>query len=144
MSNKEKWSKSLRNLLKTVFGKYREQIMYLFFGVLATMLSIGSFVFCVDGLKMGALSANVVSWVAAVTFAFFTNRKVVFQSSERNVAKEFVAFISGRLLTLALEEALFVLLLMVWNNVKVIKLIGQAVVIISNYFISKFIVFRQR
>ena len=37
--------------------------------------------------------ANIISWIAAVTFAYFTNRKFVFESKNENMLKEAAAFL---------------------------------------------------
>lgn len=122
--------------------KYREQFLYLVFGLLATAISIVTFTVCIDWLQLNELLSNVISWIAAVSFAFFSNRKLVFCSAEQNAGKQSVLFLAGRLFTLILEELVFIVLMTVWNRVKLIKLFGQAIVIITNYFISKWIVFK--
>ena len=124
-------------------GKYREQVMYLTFGVLATIISIVTFIVCVNFFCLDPLLANIISWVISVCFAFVTNRRMVFRSTEQNALKQFFSFIAGRVFTLLLEEFVFILLLLVWHNTALIKLIGQTVVIITNYIISKFFIFQK-
>ena len=130
------------------FKKYREPILYLFFGGLTTLLSIVSFWLLVGPLTLEPLATNVVSWVLCVAFAYLTNRKWVFGERARGgkgIAKEAFSFAAGRLATLGLEE------LLLWLGISVlgirempVKITAQAAVIIANYLISKLIVFRRR
>ena len=70
-------------------NKYGEIISYLIVGVLSTVVSMSVYY----GLVLTILDpndaimlqvANVISWVVSVTFAYFTNRKFVFKSKEKN------------------------------------------------------------
>ena len=66
--------------MKAVFIKYKEIIMYLIAGVLTTIVSLGVYYLCVLTIldphnPVQLQAANVISWIAAVTFAYFTNRK---------------------------------------------------------------------
>ena len=56
------------------YERHREALLYLFFGVLTTAVSWGSFYLFAYPLTWDEHIANVLSWVAAVLFAFFTNR----------------------------------------------------------------------
>lgn len=92
-----------------------------------------------------AQAANVLSWIAAVTFAYFTNRKYVFESKNEKRLQEAAAFYGSRVTTLLLD--MFCMFLMVtlmgWND-KVAKLIVQVLVTVANYILSKFLVFRKK
>lgn len=122
---------------------FREQILYLIFGVLATIISVVSFALCVKIWCIDPLLSNILSWVAAVVFAYFTNRFYVFQVQKGNAIKQFCKFISGRLFTLLLEETVFLLLMRSFSEEMIIKAICQSIVIVTNYLISKLIVFRK-
>ena len=128
-----------------LYRRYKSVLLYLFFGVLTTAVSIGSFVICDRSLGMGALIANVISWICAVTFAYLTNRVWVFHSEARGkeILPEAQSFFSGRLLTLGMEEAML-LIFVTWLRFDslLIKLIAQFAVLVGNYFISKLLVFR--
>ena len=56
--------------LMELYQKYKEIILYVFFGGLATVVSIGSFAWCDVIMHMDPLIANLISWVLAVTFAY--------------------------------------------------------------------------
>lgn len=133
--------KKLRQLLM----KYKEQLLYLFFGGLSFLVSISTFAYFEKVININELFSNVLSWLVTVMFAFLTNRIWVFSSKTKNW-KEFVrqmySFYMGRVVTLILEE-LILLIFVTWLNLNsiVVKLIAQVIVIILNYIISKFIIF---
>ena len=130
-------------VFEPLYKKYKEVLLYLFFGVLTTVVSIGSYAFFNVALGINELIANVISWVLAVLFAFFTNRIWVFAAPTKTVEefmKQLVSFAGGRVLTLVIEE---IILTMLHFNSMLIKFIAQVVVIILNYVISKLLVFRK-
>lgn len=138
---------SLR-IFKPLYQKHKEVLLYLFFGGLAVFLNLALFVFFTKHFGWGALFANIVDWVICVLFQFITNKTWVFDA-ETDSAKGFWAqlagFFSGRLLTLGVEELMLFVFIdrLHWNSL-LVKLIAQIVVIVSNYIISKFFVFKKK
>lgn len=129
-----------------IYTKYKSVLLYVFFGGLTTVISIGSFAVCNTSLKINELIANVISWVCAVAFAYVTNRIWVFQSAAKGkeILTEVVSFFSGRLITLCIEEAMLLVFVTILRfNSLIIKVSAQFVVLVLNYFISKLIVFRK-
>mgnify|MGYP004663464055 FL=1 len=135
--------------IKEVYLKYKEIINYLIFGVLTTAVSLAVYyilVFTVlDPSKPIQLQiANILSWVAGVTFAYFTNRKYVFESKETNKLKEASKFVTARIVTLVMD--MFIMwfgVTILHGNDKIIKLLSQVIVVIANYVFSKLIVFKE-
>lgn len=129
------------------YKKYKEVLLYLFFGGCAFIISIGSYAIVNVKFGVNELLANIISWVLAVIFAFFTNRVWVFQSATDSVKAfgiQFASFVGGRILTLVVEEAIiFIFITVLGFNSILIKVIAQVVVIILNYIISKFMVFKK-
>ena len=128
-----------------LYARYKSVLLYIFFGGLTTVVSIGSFVICDSWLDINTLIANVISWICAVSFAYATNRVWVFQSCAKGkeILSEALSFFSGRLATLGIEEAmLLILVTMLHFNSLAVKVIAQFVVLVLNYFISKLLVFR--
>ena len=124
---------------------HKEVLLYLFFGGLTTLISIASFALFYSLLGINELIANVLSWILAVLFAFFTNRIWVFSAPTEgfaDFARQMAAFFAGRLATLGVEE-LILLVFVTWLacNALVVKVIAQMVVIVLNYVISKYWVF---
>ena len=135
--------------IKKNMGRYRELISYLIVGGLTTVVSLGTYYGCTLTVLDAAVplqlqAANVLSWIAAVTFAYFTNRKYVFESRNQNMLKEAGAFYASRLSTLLMDMGLMFLMVTIlgWDD-KIAKLIVQVVVTVANYVISKFFVFKK-
>ncbi len=136
--------------IKELYLKYKEAINYIIFGVLTTVVSlavyyISVFIFLNPENAIQLQIANILSWIAGVAFAYFTNRKYVFESTEKNKLKEAGKFVLARVATLIMDMIVMwlgvtVLLL----NDKIIKLISQIVIIISNYIFSKLFVFKKK
>ena len=61
-------------------AKYREFILYSFFGIFTTGASWISYGICEALLHMNLYYSGIVSWVAAVAVAFITNKLWVFNS----------------------------------------------------------------
>lgn len=83
--NRVSGEKAMEHLLD-LYKKYKEIINYLIFGVLTTVVSLVVYYGCVltflDPESAWQLqAANVISWIAAVTFAYFTNRKYVLRAT---------------------------------------------------------------
>lgn len=140
----------------------KEIILYIVFGVLTTAVSI--ITYQVSEYALGEeyyLISNIFSWIFAVAFAFFTNKKYVFESKSWNVKVlkgEIFTFFIARLFSLLVEEAgLFVLVDLlcfsqygfsigyyILSGSMIAKLIMQVIVVVSNYFFSKFIIFKKK
>lgn len=134
---------------KELYVKYKELINYLVVGVLTTVVSLGTYYACVLTIlnpesAIELQLANIISWIAAVTFAYFTNRKYVFESTESNMMKEAAKFYASRLSTLGMDMVImFVGVTWLGFSDKIMKLVVQVVVTIANYVISKFLVFKK-
>lgn len=133
-----------------LYKKYEEIINYLIVGVLTTIVSLIVYY----GLVLTFLNpdnavqlqiANILSWGAGVTFAFFTNRKYVFKSKNKNIKKEAVSFVSSRIITLLMDMGImFLTVTLLQMNDKIAKLISQVVITIANYVFSKLFVFKNK
>ena len=160
--------------LRELCVKYKEIILYLIFGVLTTAVSwITYFAVMYGGravlsIPAGDISSGrylavytasqVISWIAAVLFAFVTNRKWVFTDADKDApaARQLAVFASGRLLTLGLDfvityagtlmlASVFPETVLGVNPSEVAaKLAAAVVVIVCNYVFSKLFVFSRR
>lgn len=138
--------------VKKIFAlcrQYREIILYLIVGVMTTIVSWAAyavsklFLNIEDPIQMQA--AVVIRWTAGVIFAYFTNRAYVFQSKETNRLKEVLSFVSSRLVTLFLETIIMQTLPSKFGvNDWIATFIAAVVVTVTNYVLSKFIVFRKK
>lgn len=125
----------------------KEIVLYLLFGGLSFVISISSYTFCNVVIGINELTANIISWVLAVSFSYITNRIWVFDSPTntfRETLKQMYSFFTGRVITLLLEEViLFVFITLLHFHSVVIKVAAQVIVIIANYVISKLVVFKK-
>ena len=139
--------------VKELYIKYKEIINYLIFGVLTTLVNLITkyiLLFTIldptNGFQLQI--AIIISWIVAVIFAYFTNRKFVFESKNQNKLKEFISFVVARIATLLLEMFImwfFVTLLKLNSDnwVLVFTLVCQVLVTIFNYILSKLFVFKK-
>lgn len=154
--------KTLLELLK----KYRELISYLFWGVLTTIVSWGSYsLFTIalsqqkeelhmfgTTLSFAVLMANILSWVCAFLFAYITNKLWVFNSRSWKpsvVLPEFTKFFSARVFTGILEIVAVPLLVAIGLDQTIMGIKGMVAkvivslgVVILNYVFSKLLIFR--
>ena len=138
------FSLPILKIFNPLFQKYKSVLLYLFFGVLTTCVSVFSFILCDSVLGIHILVSNIISWILAVTFAYFTNRTWVFRSTATGNAlvKEIVLFFSARVTTLLIEEVLmWIFVMLLQYDSTVIKLVAQVVVLVLNYIFSKLFVF---
>lgn len=142
--------KKVTDLIKKFLNK--ETISYLIFGVLTTIINIVVFGISEDFLMpfmsdtAAALTANVIAWVLSVAFAFITNKLFVFESKSMSVKviiKELYSFVIARLLSLAFDEA-FMMVAIKFMDSMLAKIISNVFVVIINYVLSKFFIFKNR
>ena len=138
--------------IKELIKKYSEQLKYLIVGVATTLVSWGMLYICNDLIGMnrtdfGGTISKAIATVISVIFAFFAGKLFVFNDKDwkvKTVLGQFVKFVGGRAVTMAFEigsVAAFADGLKV--NIYVVNLIVSVVVIIANYLISKFFVFKK-
>lgn len=147
------------SIFEKFYIKNKSVLLYLFFGGLTTLVSI--FTFWLAELLINAdfklsifggaysikvILTNSISWVCAVLFAFFTNRVWVFNSPTKTW-KEFwgqmAAFFGGRFATFLLETVILIIFVSALKfNELIIKIAAQFIVLVSNYIISKLVVFK--
>ena len=134
--------------------KHKSVILYIIFGGLTTVVdwSVSFLLYylwgdAIDATPILLHGANVIAWVAAVAFAYVTNRIWVFESKRRGfvpIVCEIAAFAGGRVLTLILQEVIMaVFCTWLGLNEYLFKLVAAVLVVILNYFISKLLVFRK-
>lgn len=132
-------------MFQTFYKKNKEVVLYLFFGGLAFVVSIATYVFFDVILSMNELIANVLSWIITVSFAYVTNKIWVFDApihTTQEFFKQIVSFFGGRIATLIIEELILLVFVTVLAFPSVlVKIVTQVIVIVLNYVISKFFVF---
>ena len=133
--------------IKQILIKRRELIMYAIFGVLTTAVDFGSYFVMTRYLLFNEHFSNVLAQAVAIVFAFFTNKKYVFQDESRDKKKyaaKFTKFVFLRLLTLLLNSGIFSLAIeTMFANDMLVKLLVAIIIVILNYIFSK-LVFKKK
>lgn len=160
--------------MKEYFKKHREIITYLLFGVVVTLASKGTyFAVLAIGEHLFEMSrfdpsfdlvrtiAKIGDWIVGVSVAFITNKLWVFESSSntfRGTMSELGKFAGSRVGTGLLDLALSIAIVRVMVALSYkpftfifeftpdlwAQIITSIVIIISNYLISKFWVFKKK
>lgn len=147
-------SEKLMNIIRKVIS--REVFFYLLFGVLTTVVNL--ITLAVFNRFVDIMVSNVIAWLAAVIFAYVTNKLFVFESKSWKpavLAKEIPSFAGARVLTLGIEE-LGLLVMIKWLHLDVpltigpvggefiIKAILAVIVVLLNYIFSKLLIFKKK
>lgn len=127
------------------FAAYREKLLYLFFGGLSFLLSVGSYAMFLYFFSFCELTATPLSWLLTTAFVFASNRRWVFGTKPKHGAelrRQVFAFYAGRLSTLFVEEAV-IAVFVTWLGFPgvLVKIFAQFIVILLNYFFSKKFIF---
>ena len=139
--------------IKALLVKYREIIVYVIVGGMTTVVSWGcKFLFGAifyPGVTLPTVAQNTVlnfvENVSGILFAYWPNRKWVFQSKDPNIGREFLGFVGSRLGTWGLSYVLNLLFVNVFHiDYRITTIIVAVVVVIGNYVISKFLVFKKK
>lgn len=142
--------------LKQLWTKYYEQLTYLIFGGLATLLNIVlAMVFRSFG--MPTTMNTVLDNVICILFAYTTNRLWVFKSCSKGMAalREFGSFIVCRLGTMVMDVVIMwlgadllgpALIPAAWTGLWFlgVKVFSNLLVILFNYIFSKKIIFTKK
>lgn len=134
--------------LKALYQKYKDIIPYGVFGVLTTLVNIAVYWLMAHPLQCPTMPSTITAWLAAVLFAYVTNRKWVFHSEARTrneVIKEAVSFFACRLATGVVDWlCMFVFVDILHFHDVVMKAIANVAVIILNYIASKLVIFKKK
>lgn len=140
--------KKLWNFCWDIYRKYEEGFNYLIFGFLAFVLNYVLYVLFAGVLDIHHLVSTALSWALTVVFAYWTNRRFVFKSKNKDaksVREEFVSFVGARVATGLLEMGLMFLMVdLAALNEYVSKFVCQVLVIVANYFLSKLWIFKEK
>lgn len=149
--------------LKALFVKYKEIILYLVFGVLTTVvdyLVYKPITMLAPNNEVVVTVAKAVAWVAAVIFAFITNKLWVFEDkrwTKDPLVHQIVSFLAARVFTLLLS------LLITYFGMKLLKswdwymsiplladhasdiiwLVQAVLTVVLNYVFSKLWIFKK-
>ena len=135
----------IKTIIKKVLTK--EVILYIIFGILTTVINLGAFYVMNTFLGWNENIANLIAIILAVLVAYITNKDLVFHSGAETAKEklsEFVKFMAGRAFTMIIEFIGGWLLFQTPIPEMISKLIVTVLVIILNFFISKFFAFKSK
>ena len=159
-------------MIKEIYKKHKEIILYLSWGVVTTVVSLVvcfatlklGVIFMHDesGEPTATLDAigSVTQWISGVAVAFVTNKLWVFTDADKgNTGVQLLKFSASRLATLFVEmgvnlaviallgtleyQAFSVIGIEITSRVWA-KVVSSVIVVISNYFLSKLLVFTKK
>ena len=133
--------------IQDFYYKHESVMLYLIVGAMTTAVSvIAQYIPAFMGLPTEVNTA--ISWICAVTFAFFTNKAWVFKNDSKEKSdwiKQASSFYGARLVTLLMEIGFMSLTVRVLHqNEYIMKLIAQVFILVLNYLFSKFVIFRKK
>ncbi len=132
----------MKKLIEKLYGS--SVVRYIFFGGCTTMVNLVSF-YILRKFRVELNTANIISIILAILFAYVVNSKYVFQDKCESLKahiQPFCKFIGARLVTMAIEVGGVWLLVSVMGMGDMIgKFLTQFIVLILNYIFSKFFVF---
>ena len=152
----------MMKMIKQLFIKYKEFIMYLIFGVLTTLVNFIAFGFFTKLLGEELyLINNAIAWVAGVVFAYITNKLFVFESKSwktKVLLKEIPEFLGARIFSFFIEEGgMFLFISVLGFGEKsfnlfgvtitgqfIVKILLAVIVVVLNYVFSKFFIFKKQ
>lgn len=147
--------------IKELYNKHKEVIVYIFFGGATTLVNL--LAYWIFELILGEelyLVSNFIAWVIAAIFAYFVNKIFVFTSKSwapKVILKESLEFLGARVFSFGVEELGMLMFVdgFKFKNISfdifsititgqlIAKVILAVIVVILNYFFSKFIIFRK-
>ena len=133
--------------IRALIEKYWDILTYLVFGVLTTVVNYIIYLPLYNLMGMSATASNAIAWVAAVAFAYLTNKPFVFRSydwSMKTVVPELTKFVSCRIGSGVLETVIILVTVDIlgWNG-NIWKLFTSVLVVVLNYVASKLFIFKK-
>ncbi|MCD8346378.1 MAG: YfhO family protein [Lachnospiraceae bacterium] len=123
-----------------------QAVRYIFFGGCTTAVNLISYyLLCLAGFNITV--ANTIAVLLAIVFAYVVNKLFVFEHRTHSFAalcREAGSFIGMRLGTMLIEVLGVLCLVCIWDVPNMVsKLLIQVVILVLNFLISKFVVFKE-
>lgn len=129
-------------------GKHQQMLSYLVFGFLTTVINYAVYLPLYNFTSIPAAVSNSVAWLAAVIFAYITNKRYVFKSRNwtwNMVFREFLRFIGCRIFSGLIETGIILVSVdLLLLNGNLMKMLTSILVVILNYIGSKLFVFSDK
>lgn len=128
------------------FKSMKQLVAYGFFGVLTTLINIIAY-WLVRKFDASITLSAFIAWLVAVFFAYWSNRKFVFESTNTSLISIFfeaVYFFMCRIATGLLDIAImYVFADLLGCHEVITKAVSNIIVIIVNYVASKLFIFKE-
>lgn len=132
--------------IKYILKEKKKIIIYGISGVITTIISFVTFKIFLE--FMGYILSFSLSWLCAVSFAYFAMRKKVYESKaagKKEKTEEYIRFIIGRVITYVINLVLLMIAVEIfkldefYSNVVI-----TVIVIILNYFVGDLMINKLR
>lgn len=135
--------------LKRCYSKNKQIINYLICGGLTTLVNFITYIVIAKLFNVDEVLSSALAWFTSVLFAYFANKIVVFESKSKDIGiviKELGTFFLCRILSgILCDVGTFALMVKVIKiNDIISKVVTQVMVVILNYILSKWIVFKKK
>ena len=134
-------------MIVDLIKKYKELILYGVFGVLTTVVNIAVYYVFTNFIGVNYLISNAFAWFLSVLFAYITNKLFVFNSKSfeaKGIIKEGIAFFGARAFSGVLDMTImYIFVDLLTMNDFIVKIISNILVILINYFLSKYWIFKK-
>lgn len=133
-----------KSVLKNLYKKYRLEFLYVIYGVLTVIINVIVYCLFYRILHFYNMTSTILAWIVAVSFAFLTNRNIVFEKKDNNnILFEVILFFSCRLSTGVIDLIIMLISVDILHlNVVFWKIISNAISTVLNYIASKYYIFR--
>lgn len=136
------------NYSKKIIKENKDVLLYLFFGILTTLINILTYNFFSDFIKIDYLISNIIAWIISVSFAYITNKLYVFKSENLNyngLLKEIFNFFYFRILSLIIEIVILYITVSIFKiDDFIMKIFTNILIVVLNYLFSKFLIFNKK
>ena len=133
--------------LYAVMSVQREILIYIACGVIAASLNLFMFYVLDNIVQMHYLKATAVAWMCSTTFAFFTNKFIVFHDYDITISilvREIFTFLSSRGISGFMDFAgMYILVSCLDIRHDIAKITVLCLIVITNYILSKYWVFKK-
>ena len=136
----------LKEKIKKLYnGIVGESLRYVVAGGATTLVDLGATALFYRVFSLGEQLSNVLAIILAILFAYVVNKLFVFRAkteTTRELAGEFVRFVAGRLLGMAIEiGGVWLFVNVLGQKLMVGKIETLVLVTVINYFVTKFLAF---
>ncbi len=122
-----------------------ESFKYIVFGLMTTFLSLIIYFLCFNVFRFNYIVSNTFSNIISIIFAFVVNKIFVFGTKTnkfKEVFIEFIKFGGTRYVLFILENLMLIFLIdYFYFGENISKIFTTFIVVVTNYFVSKFFVF---